>query len=133
MSVERINNVAASYKESAKPQEDTKLKGTPPEVTSVRPAENERQAVEKMSEGNQDKENQDSDKKLKDAITQANNKMKQSRTSCEFSYHEEINRVSIRVIDRETKEVIREIPPEENLKMIEKMWEIAGLMLDQRG
>lgn len=133
MSVERINNVAASYKESAKPQEDTKFKGTPPEVTSVRPAENGRQAVEKMSEGNQDKENQDSDKKLKDAITQANNKMKQSRTSCEFSYHEEINRVSIRVIDRETKEVIREIPPEENLKMIEKMWEIAGLMLDQRG
>lgn len=133
MSVERINNVAASYQDSAKPQEDTKLKGTPPEVTSVRPAENGKQAVEKMSEGNQDKENQDSDKKLKDAITQANNKMKQSRTSCEFSYHEEINRVSIRVIDRETKEVIREIPPEENLKMIEKMWEIAGLMLDQRG
>lgn len=133
MSVERINNVAASYKETAKPKEEPKAKNSGPEVVSVKPADTSRQTVEKNTEGNQDKEKQDGEKKIKDAISQANNKMKQNRTSCEFSYHEDINRVSIRVIDRETKEVIREIPPEENLKMIEKMWEIAGLMLDQRG
>lgn len=133
MSVERINNAAASYQETAKSREQSKAKNSGPEVVSIKPADNNRQTVEKNPEGNPDKEKQDAEKKIKDAITQANNKMKQNRTSCEFSYHEEINRVSIRVIDRDTKEVIREIPPEENLKMIEKMWEIAGLMLDQRG
>ena len=53
-------------------------------------------------------------------------------TKCEFSYHEETKRVSIKVIDAETEEVIREIPPEETLEMLSKMWELAGLMVDEK-
>lgn len=69
---------------------------------------------------------------IKDAINKANNKMKTHRTRCEFNYHEETNRVSIKVYDKETEEVIREIPPEEALEMIEKMWELAGLLIDEK-
>lgn len=73
-----------------------------------------------------------SEQAIKNAITKANNKMKNHRTKCEFSYHEETNRVSIKVMDKDTEEVIREIPPEETLEMIEKMWELAGLLVDER-
>jgi flagellar protein FlaG len=82
--------------------------------------------------GNGQKENSASEQQIKDAITKANNKMKGHRTRCEFSYHEETKRVSIKVLDKETQEVIREIPPEETLEMIEKMWELAGLLVDER-
>jgi flagellar protein FlaG len=58
--------------------------------------------------------------------------MKFHRTRCEFSYHEETKRVSIKVFDKDTEEVIREIPPEEALEMVEKMWELAGLLIDER-
>ena len=78
------------------------------------------------------KENPPSEKQIKEAISKANNKMKGIRTRCEFSYHEETNRVSIKVLDKETQEIIREIPTEEALEMIEKMWEIAGLLIDER-
>lgn len=73
-----------------------------------------------------------SDKHIKDAISRANNKLKSHRTKCEFSYHEETKRVSIKVLDKETEEVIREIPPEETLEMIERMMELAGLLIDER-
>ena len=59
-------------------------------------------------------------------------KMKHARTKCEFSYHEATKRVSIKVMDKETNEVIREIPPEETLEMVEKMWELAGILVDER-
>ena len=78
------------------------------------------------------KDNGFSDQQIKEAISRANNKMKSHRTRCEFSYHEETNRVSIKVLDKDTEEVIREIPPEETLEMIEKMWELAGLLVDER-
>lgn len=71
-------------------------------------------------------------RRIKSAVDHANQTMRQSKTKCEFSYHEETKRVSIKVIDADTEEVIREIPPEETLEMLSKMWELAGLMVDEK-
>ncbi len=38
----------------------------------------------------------------------------------------------IKIVDKDTKEVIKEFPPEETLDMIEKVWELAGIMVDER-
>jgi flagellar protein FlaG len=83
-------------------------------------------------QNNGQKESSASEKQIKDAIFKANNKLKISRTRCEFSYDEETKRVSIKVFDEDTKEIIKEIPPEETLRMIEKMWELAGILVDER-
>ena len=34
--------------------------------------------------------------------------------------------------DKETDEVIKEIPSEKALKMLEKAWEIAGILVDEK-
>ena len=82
--------------------------------------------------GNQDP-NEEQQRKLKAAIQHANSQIKHSgRTNCEFSYNDEIHRIAIKVIDSDTKEVIREIPAEETLKMIEKLYELAGVLVDER-
>lgn len=83
---------------------------------------------------NQQPTDEQLDKKLKDAIGMANNKLKLSQplTRCEFTYHEDVNRVSIKLIDKDTKEVVKEIPPEKKIKMIEKLWEITGLLVDKK-
>jgi flagellar protein FlaG len=73
-----------------------------------------------------------SEQKIKSAISMANNRLKVQRTRCEFSYDEETKRVSIKVLDEITEEVIKEIPPEETLEMVEKMWELAGLLVDEK-
>ncbi len=67
---------------------------------------------------------------VQDTVKKTNNIM--TSTRCEFSYHEETHRVSIKVMDKETDEVIREIPPEKSLEMLQKMWEMAGLLVDEK-
>ncbi|MBO4610306.1 MAG: flagellar protein FlaG [Lachnospiraceae bacterium] len=49
-----------------------------------------------------------------------------------FGFHEETNRVTIKIVDKETKKVIKELPPEKTLDMIAKVWELAGLMVDEK-
>jgi len=50
----------------------------------------------------------------------------------QFGIHEETNRITIKIVDKDTKEVIKELPPEKTLDMIAKAWELAGLMVDER-
>lgn len=73
-----------------------------------------------------------SEQYIKSEISKANRKLKNNNIKCEFGYHEETRRVTIKVMDRETEEVIREIPPEKTLEMIQKMWELAGFLVDER-
>ena len=71
-----------------------------------------------------------SEASIKEAANRANRSME--RTRCEYSYHKETNRVSIKVIDKDTDKVIREIPPEKSLDMLQKMWEMAGILVDEK-
>lgn len=94
-------------------------------ITDVREKIVKEEAAEKQSESPAV-----SPKSVESAAERANKRM--SSTHIEFSYNENVNRVSITVFDDETGEVIREIPPEESLKMLEKMWEITGLLVDEK-
>lgn len=49
-----------------------------------------------------------------------------------FGIHEKTDRVMIKLLDKETKEVIKEFPPEKTLDMIAKCMEIAGVLLDEK-
>ena len=48
-----------------------------------------------------------------------------------FRVHEETNRIIARVIDRKTREIIREIPPEKFLDMIARLQELAGVFINE--
>lgn len=64
------------------------------------------------------------------AVSSANNRMVSTR--CEYSYDEATKRVSIKVFDKTSDKLIREVPPEESLEMLQKMWELAGLIVDEK-
>ena len=84
------------------------------------------------SESGKKKDQQPTEKEVKSKIDMANNELRHAKTGLNFKYHEATKRVSITVYDKETKEVIREIPPEKSLDMLEKMWELAGMVVDDR-
>lgn len=71
-------------------------------------------------------------RKLREAIDRANQETRLKQTACEFSYDERTNRIAIKVKDKDTDEVIREIPAEETLEMLARIKEQAGLMLDEK-
>ena len=49
-----------------------------------------------------------------------------------FGIHDATNRVTIKIVDKDTKKVLKEYPPEKTLDMIAKVWEMAGLLVDQK-
>ena len=55
-----------------------------------------------------------------------------SNSEAVFGIHEGTNRVTIKIVDKSTKEVIKELPPEKTLDMIAKVWEMAGILVDER-
>ena len=64
------------------------------------------------------------------AVSEANSRL--SKTRCEYIYDETTRRVSIKVFDKESEELIREGPPEKSLEMLKKMWELAGIVVDEK-
>ena len=73
-----------------------------------------------------------SKEKVENAIRDINAKIRPTHTECQFTYHEETKRISIKVMDQATGEVIREIPPEKTLDMIAKTLELAGILVDEK-
>ena len=71
-------------------------------------------------------------RKIKDAMEQANQKARFKKTACEFAYDDVTHRISITVKDKETDEVLKQIPAEETLEMIAKLWEQAGIVVDEK-
>ena len=67
---------------------------------------------------------------LKRAVEEINKKANNSEAV--FGVHEDTNRITIKIVDKESKEVIKEFPPEKTLDMIAKVWEMAGLMVDEK-
>ena len=67
---------------------------------------------------------------LKSAVNELNKQMKNSEAI--FGIHDKTNRVTIKIVDKETKEVLKEYPPEQTLDMIAKVWEIAGILVDEK-
>lgn len=86
-----------------------------------------------LEEKNKDGREDANVKMLRSAIDTINESLKETHKSVRMKYHEKLHRVSIKIVDDETEEVIKEIPPEENLEMVQKMLEQAGIIVDERG
>jgi flagellar protein FlaG len=67
-------------------------------------------------------------------IKEALEKMKAQLPNSEikFGIHEKTDRVTIKLVDKDTQEVIKEFPPEKTLDMIAKCMEIAGVLVDEK-
>lgn len=72
------------------------------------------------------------EKQLIEAIEKTNKAFESTTCTFEYSIHEKTKQIMVKVIDKETKEVIREFPPEKILDMVAKMWEVAGIIVDER-
>lgn len=80
--------------------------------------------------GEQGQDQQAYHEKIRKAVETMNRKM--SNSEAVFGFHEDTNRVTIKIVDKSTKEVIKELPPEKTLDMIARVWEMAGILIDER-
>lgn len=69
---------------------------------------------------------------LEKAVGRLNQLMTNGRVRLSFRLHEGSGRMMVRVIEVETGEVLREVPPEEFLDTIAAIRRFVGLLLDRR-
>lgn len=50
----------------------------------------------------------------------------------EYSYHDKLKQVMIKIVDKNTKEVLLEVPPKKILDMVAKMCEMVGILVDKK-
>lgn len=69
---------------------------------------------------------------LKEKVDKANKIMTQESTHLKFEIHEKTHAVMVKIIESETGEVLREIPPEKLIDMLSKICELAGLFVNKK-
>lgn len=106
---------------------EVKSTGSTPDISTTAVASENFSSMEEASQ-----KNAPSESTVKQAISDINKKINPN-TVAQYGYHEETNRVTIKIVDKDTDKVIREFPAEETLDMIAKVWELAGVFLDERG
>lgn len=89
-------------------------------------------AVEEKIPQEESKQAQLSERMIIGAIEKANKALVFSNRALEFSVHEKTKEIMVKVIDTETKEVVREIPSEKILDMVANILEMAGILVDER-
>ncbi len=84
----------------------------------------------KGDSGSSYQDSQNEQEKIKKAVEQMSKSM--SHSEAVYGFHDKTNRVTIKIVDKDTKEVIKELPPEKTLDMIAKVWEMAGILVDEK-
>jgi flagellar protein FlaG len=72
------------------------------------------------------------DEQLIKAIDKAVKALQGPTTTLEMSVHEKTHQILVKVLNKETGELIREIPPEKTLDLVANMMEIAGILIDEK-
>ncbi|MBR5761562.1 MAG: flagellar protein FlaG [Lachnospiraceae bacterium] len=137
MALEPINSIMTVQAQTIQPKPtstkpsveytDVSLAADTPKVdNTTRVVEN----TGEKSDSNNKKEKEPSNETLHKAIEKINKQMTNSEAI--YGFHDKTNRVTIKIIDKETKEVIKELPPEKTLDLIAKAWELAGILVDEK-
>ncbi len=138
MAIEAIKNAGVAYqasspsvtKEVSQPKEQAIQTQAEPAALAEESIKIDAKGAEEQQGSNSNAQSQSGNENLKKTVEQINKKAASSEAV--FGIHEETNRITIKIVDKKTKEVIKEFPPEKTLDMIAKAWELAGIMVDEK-
>ena len=65
-------------------------------------------------------------------VDKANSMTRQSDTSLHYQVHEASNVITVKVVNNDTGQVIREVPSEKFLDMMEKLEQLVGFIINEK-
>lgn len=72
------------------------------------------------------------DEQLVRKIEKAVKSLAGPQTTLDISIHEKTHEIMVKVLNKDTGEIIREVPTEKTLDLVAKMMELAGILIDKR-
>ncbi len=140
MKIDGLNNVTGGYQGQGSSVSTTQTASVSADTRTVtqdakqpvitESGDGAREAADSGSKAVIREDGQASNEQIRQSVEKINKQM--SNGEAIFGIHEATNRVMIKIVDKDTKEVIKEFPPEKTLDMIAKVWEMAGIMVDEK-
>jgi len=130
MQISKQDSVQVERSTTQQKMEFQSVEQNAPEIKEVK----KRQDQSKNNEQNNGSMQQRQERFIKAAeqvLSEDGEKVNLQFSELRFAQHEKTNRMVITVVDRDTEEVIREIPSEKILDMVAQMWDAAGLFVDE--
>jgi flagellar protein FlaG len=120
-----ITNSVAEAQKTAHVSMEQKLDIKAREVKSVKKIDPQEEA-QKLGKNYSESE-------LQKAVEEANKIIFRDDKRFEFKLHERTNRMIVKLVDNETDEVVKEIPTEKILDLVASIWDLVGILVDERG
>jgi flagellar protein FlaG len=129
MNVEAVRNEPVSYETpvisvKAAPQQKA------PEVQKPQAPGGDPKPVQQVRDDS--KQSEIADDMIINAIKEANKQLLGVNTELHYRVHEKTNQIMVKIVDKESGDIIREVPPEKTLDLFAKILELAGLLIDER-
>ena len=69
---------------------------------------------------------------LDKALEKINTFLNDNNTYAEYEMHDKLNHIMIRIINKDTHEVLLEVPPKKILDLVSRMCELVGILVDEK-
>lgn len=137
MAIEGINSSSMSYRTATSGNEKRVASDTAKENITVS-EETARVNYDAMRANTADDQSAVGDaedsKASVDAIKKAVEEINKTcnNNTVQFGVHEKTNRMTIKILDKDTRKVVKEFPAEKSLDLIAKAMEMAGILIDEK-
>ena len=129
MAIEAMKGAGMSYAGSSSAS-DVKAESQAKVETASNAAATDKNGKDGNRDDSQAKQTISENSQIRKAVDEINKKAHNSEAV--FGIHDATNRVTNKIVDKDTKKVLKEYPPEKTLDMIAKVWEMAGLLVDKK-
>ena len=109
-------NVNKLVKQGSESLQSTTINTAPTEKSMMAPLDNSKETKQKVQE----------------AVHTMNEILEANNNASKFVYHEGLDRFYVSVVDRNTDEVVKEIPPRKLLDAFYEMQKMVGMIVDEK-
>lgn len=89
------------------------------------------QTIQQQNNSSKEEEAKVDKKQVKDVVDSMNKFLEPAHTALKFEFHEKLDEYYVTIINPDTKEVVKEIPPKKLLDAYASMAELMGFLVDE--
>ena len=125
------NDTMAASNQNANESQSTLAQIEEMSVNSMVQAGEESQNANQQNDKDKDSQQKMDENSVSFMTKELNELMSKMNCDLEFQYHKEVNMMSVKMLDKKTQEVLKEVPPEDMIKHMIKARDWLGAFLDK--
>jgi len=123
MKVDSFESVSGTNRQNFRSENNSRNK-----TNTINDIKGQPDSLQEQNEYTQQKLEED----VKESVKDINDIVKNVKEDLSFEIHDETERMMVKVIDIKTKEIIKELPPEEMLDLSARIHKMVGLLIDEK-